>query len=275
MATEENNIQPEEAPEQETAAEPTTQTVNVAELDTEGELSHEEMAALYDQTLLNFAEGEVVQGTVVEVGPDRVLLDIGYKSEGIVPADEFSNLAAVAVGDTFDVYLEEPEDENGMPVLSKIKADRIKNWTHIQRIYEEDGSIEGVITRRVKGGLKVDIGIDAFMPASQLTWRPTGDLDRYIGERVEVKIIKLTKRRRNVVVSRRKLLEEQRAGEKNRLLSTIAIGQILPGEVKNITDFGAVRGCGRHRRPASRYGHVVGAASNTPRKSYRWERASR
>jgi small subunit ribosomal protein S1 len=203
------------------------------------DLTREEMEALYDTTLQNFAEGEVVRGKVVEVGSDRVLVDIGYKSEGVVPISEFLDPSSVARGDEFDVYIEAPEDEDGMPVLSKIKADRIKNWTHIQRIYEEDGVIEGVITRRVKGGLKVDIGIDAFMPASQLTWRPTGDLDRYIGQRMEVKIIKLTKRRRNVVVSRRRLLEEQRADEKSQLLSKIAIGQLLKGEVKNITDFGA------------------------------------
>ena len=203
------------------------------------EFSTEEMAAMYEKTLQNFTEGEVVRGTVVEVGPDRVLVDIGYKSEGVVPTEEFPNPDELTEGDQFDVYIEEPEDEEGMPVLSKIKADRIKNWTHIQRIYEEDGAIEGVITRCVKGGLKMDIGIDAFMPASQLTWRPTGDLEKYIGQRMEVKIIKLTKRRRNVVVSRRRLLEEQRADEKRRLLATIEKGQILKGEVKNITDFGA------------------------------------
>ncbi len=201
--------------------------------------NQETMEQLYATTLQNFAEGEVVQGTVVEITEDRVLVDIGYKSEGVVPIDEFSEPGSVQVGDRFDVYIEEPEDEDGMPVLSKLKADRIKNWTHIQRVYEEDGAIEGRIVRRVKGGLKVDIGIDAFMPASQLTWRPTGDLDRYIGQTMELKIIKLTKRRRNVVVSRRKLLEEQRAGEKNRLLATLAEGQVIEGEVKNITDFGA------------------------------------
>ncbi|NIA14587.1 MAG: 30S ribosomal protein S1 [Nitrospiraceae bacterium] len=213
-------------------------------LDLERELlgedfGQEDMEALYAETLQNFSEGEVVQGTVVEVADDRVLVDIGYKSEGMVPLDEFNDPSNLVVGDTFDVYIDQPEDEDGMPVLSKIKADRIKNWTLIQRVYEEDGNIEGRIVRRVKGGLKVDIGIDAFMPASQLTWRPTGDLERYIGETMELKIIKLTKRRRNVVVSRRKLLEEQRADEKNRLLTTLEQGQTLEGEVKNITDFGA------------------------------------
>ncbi len=147
----------------------------------EEDLSMEEMEKLYSKTLQNFTEGEVVRGTVVELSADRVLMDIGYKSEGSVPIDEFPEPGSVAVGDQFDVYIEQPEDENGMPVLSKMKADRIKNWTHIQRVYEEDGVIEGKIVRRVKGGLKVDIGIDAFMPASQLTWRPTGDLERYIG----------------------------------------------------------------------------------------------
>lgn len=203
------------------------------------EFSQEDLDALYTTTMQDFREGEVVRGTIVEVNSDRVLVDIGYKSEGVINASEFPSPSELTVGDVFDVYIEAPEDENGMPVLSKFKADRIKNWAHIQEIYEADGTIEGKIVRRVKGGLKVDIGIDAFMPASQLTWRPTGDLERYIGEKMELKIIKLTLRRRNVVVSRRKLLEEQRAGEKNELLNTIEVGKTLKGEVKNITDFGA------------------------------------
>lgn len=213
--------------------------LNAADKVSADQLSAAEMETLYHQSMHSFREGEVVRGKVVELTEDFVLVDIGYKSEGAIPRSEFPDRNAVAIGDEFDVFIEEPEDENGMPVLSKIKADKIKNWTHIQRVYEEDGVIEGKIIRRVKGGLKVDIGIDAFMPASQLTWRPTSDLDRYIGQTLEFKIIKLTKRRRNVVVSRRKLLEEQRAGEKSRLLSTIHVGQIIEGEVKNITDFGA------------------------------------
>jgi len=143
------------------------------------------------------------------------------------------------VGAQYDFYIEEPENELGAPILSKQKADRIKNWEHVQEVYNNDGVIEGVITRRVKGGLKVDIGVDAFMPASQLTFRPTGDLDRYIGEKMEVKIVKLTRRRRNVVVSRRRLLEELRAEEKKNLLERIKVDTVIEGEVKNITDFGA------------------------------------
>ena len=210
--------------------------------DLEKELERElaaDMGELLEGTPQNFKEGEVVSGKVVEVSDDRVLVDIGYKSEGVVEKEEFSQPEMLQVGNEFDFYIEDPENEMGMPVLSKVKADRIKNWEKIQAIYEDDGVIEGVVTRRVKGGLKVDIGIDAFMPASQLTFRPTGDLERYIGEKMELKIIKLTRRRRNVVVSRRKLLEEQRADEKAKLLETIEVGKILKGEVKNITDFGA------------------------------------
>mgnify|MGYP000375779535 CR=1 FL=1 len=197
------------------------------------------MAQLLEETLQNFKEGEVVRGRVVNITDDRILVDIGYKSEGIVEAGEFASPEDVIVGESYDFYIEEPENEMGAPVLSKIKADRIKNWEHVQEVYNNDGIIEGVITRRVKGGLKVDIGVDAFMPASQLTFRPTGDLEKYIGERLEVKIVKLTRRRRNVVVSRRRLLEEQREEEKKNLLERIEVNAIIEGEVKNITDFGA------------------------------------
>ncbi len=234
--TENTNEAAEEAVSQPAGANATANGTLEADMQ---EYSAETMESLYNQTMQNFKEGEVVRGTVVGLTDDYVLVDIGYKSEGAIPIDEFPDRSEVQVGSEFDIFIEEPEDDEGMPVLSKIKADKIKNWTHIQRIYEEDGTIEGRIVRRVKGGLKVDIGIDAFMPASQLTWRPTSDLERYIGQTMELKIIKLTKRRRNVVVSRRKLLEEQRAGEKSKLLATIEVGKIIPGEVKNITDFGA------------------------------------
>jgi small subunit ribosomal protein S1 len=209
------------------------------DLGRDDEFTDAELATLYQASMEDFREGEVVKGRVVSITSDRVLVDIGYKSEGAIDAHEFTSADNLKVGDEINVYIEAPEDENGMPVLSKQKADRIRNWSNIQELYEKDGTIVGKIVRRVKGGLKVDIGIDAFMPASQLTWRPTGDLDRYIGQSMEMKIIKLTKRRRNVVVSRRKLLEEQRKGEKETLLKTIEVGKIIKGEVKNITDFGA------------------------------------
>ncbi len=209
------------------------------DLSRDEEFTDAELASLYQASLEDFREGEVVKGRIVEIGADRIMVDIGYKSEGSIDVHEFGTIAGLKVGDEINVYIEAPEDENGMPVLSKQKADRIRNWANIQEIYDKDGTIPGKIVRRVKGGLKVDIGIDAFMPASQLTWRPTGDLDRYIGQTMDMKIIKLTKRRRNVVVSRRKLLEEQRKGEKELLLKTIEVSKIIKGEVKNITDFGA------------------------------------
>jgi small subunit ribosomal protein S1 len=220
-------------------AQATEQFIDELEAELQAQLAADTMDSLFGENVTNYKEGEVVRGRVVEIGDDRVLVDIGYKSEGVVTITEFARPSDLKLGDEFDFYIDEPENEMGMPVLSKQKADRIKNWELVQKIYEDDGVIEGIITRRVKGGLKVDIGIDAFMPASQLTFRPTGDLEKFIGQKLELKIIKLTKRRRNVVVSRRKLLEEQRAGEKERLLKNIQVGATLTGEVKNITDFGA------------------------------------
>jgi len=199
----------------------------------------ETMTRIYDETVRNFAQGEVVRARIVEVSGDRVLVDIQYKSEGAVPLSEFAHDEEVQVGDEFDVFIEEPEGEDGMPVLSKIKADRIKNWTHVQRVYEDDDVVEGRIIRRVKGGFKADIGLDAFLPASQVSLRPAGDLDRFVGETLTFKIIKLTRRRRNVVVSHRKYLEDLQADRKKHLLETLEEGKTISGEVKNITDFGA------------------------------------
>ena len=200
----------------------------------------EEMARIYEDTLKSFVQGEVVRGRVVSVSEDKVLVDINYKSEGIIPRIEFPPNADIKVNDEFDVFIEEIESEEGMPVLSKIKADRIKNWTKVQRAYDQDDMVEGKIVRRVKGGLKVDVsGLDAFLPASQIASRPVGDLDKFLGETWAFKVIKLSRRRRNIVLSRRKLMEEQQAKDKEQLLSTLQVGQVIKGVVKNITDFGA------------------------------------
>ena len=202
--------------------------------------SPEEVAQIYEDTLRNFVQGEVVRGRVVNVSEDKVLVDINYKSEGIIPRSEFPADIEIDVDDEFDVFIEETEGEEGMPVLSKTKADRIKNWTKVQRAYDGDEVVEGKVVRRVKGGLKVDVsGLDAFLPASQIASRPAGDLDRFIGETWSFKVIKLSRRRRNIVLSRRKLLEEEQAKEKEELLSTLEVGKTIEGEVKNITDFGA------------------------------------
>ncbi|UCD58380.1 MAG: 30S ribosomal protein S1 [Candidatus Hydrogenedentota bacterium] len=199
----------------------------------------EDMSRIYEQTLKNFEEGEVVRGRVVSVGPDFVLVDIGFKSEGTISLAEFPEPDEVKVGDELDVLIEVAEDQDGMIVLSKTKADKIKNWAKIQKLFEENQLVEGKIIRKVKGGFKVDIGLDAFLPASQIARRPVGDLDQYIGQTYKFRIIKLTKRRRNVVLSRKQVLEEARSEEKARLLASLEVGQELDGTVKNITDFGA------------------------------------
>ena len=202
--------------------------------------SYEEAARIYEDTLKDFVQGEVVRGHVVSVSEDKVLVDINYKSEGVISRSEFPAGVEINVDDEFDVFIEETEGEEGMPVLSKTKADRIKNWTKVQRAYDGDDVVEGKIVRRVKGGLKVDVsGLDAFLPASQIASRPVGDLDRFIGESWTFKVIKLSRRRRNIVLSRRKLIEEEQAKEKEKLLSTLEVGLTIQGEVKNITDFGA------------------------------------
>jgi len=189
--------------------------------------------------MMRFQEGEVVKGQVVSIMDDRVLVDIGYKSEGVVRITDFPDRSELKEGVTFDFYIEVPENEEGMPVLSKTKADRIKNWEYVQKIFEENGTIEGTVIRKVKGGLKVDIGVDAFMPGSQVSTRPINDLDEFVGKRMELRILSLNQKRRNVVVSHRKLLEERREEERKRLIETIKVGAIVQGEVKNITDFGA------------------------------------
>jgi small subunit ribosomal protein S1 len=201
--------------------------------------SVEDMTEIYAQTLKDFEEGEVVKGRIVSVGTDYVLVDIGYKSEGTISLSEFSEPDQVKVDDEIDVLIEIAEDQDGMIVLSKTKADKIKNWAKIQKLYEDNELVEGKIVRKVKGGFKVDIGLDAFLPASQIARRPVGDLDQYLGKVYKFRIIKLTKRRRNVVLSRKQVLEEARSEEKARLLASLEIGQELEGVVKNITDFGA------------------------------------
>jgi small subunit ribosomal protein S1 len=198
-----------------------------------------DMAKVYEQTLKDFEEGEVVRGRIVSIGSDSALIDIGFKSEGTIPLNEFPDPRAIHVGDELDVLIEIAEDQDGMIVLSKTKADKIKNWAKIQKLYEDNQLVEGKVIRKVKGGFKVDIGLDAFLPASQIARRPVGDLEQYIGQTDKFKIIKLTKRRRNVVLSRKQVLEEARSEEKAKLLTTLEIGKVLEGVVKNITDFGA------------------------------------
>ncbi len=200
---------------------------------------YREMVDMYDSTIRDIKEGEVVSGRVVRVSRDDVIVDVGFKSEGVIPISEFGPELNIKVGDPLEVYLEQIEDSNGQLILSKQKADFMRVWDRIRETHDAGDTIEGRVSRRIKGGLVVDImGVDAFLPGSQVALRQIPDFDALIGEGMEVKIIKLNKSRRNIVVSRRMVLEHEREKMRETLLNEIAVGQIRQGVVKNVTDFG-------------------------------------
>lgn len=202
--------------------------------------AHEDLERLYEESLKHIQEGEVIKGRVVQIERDSALVDVGYKSEGYVSLAEFPNNGRdLAVGDEVEVYLESKEDSEGLVVLSKEKANRIKLWDEIERLYDQDGLVEGEVLARIKGGLTVDIGLKAFLPGSQVDIRPVRNLDKLIGQRFKMKIIKLNRKRGNIVLSRRQLLEQEREKAKKETLSVLEEGKIMQGVVKNITDYGA------------------------------------
>ena len=201
-----------------------------------------EMVELYAQSLRDIVEGEIVRGTVLEIRNDMVLIDIGYKSEGTISLREFqtpSGELTIKVGDAIEVYLEQKEDSDGLIVLSREKAEKIKVWDEIRRAYEKGEVISGMILGRTKGGLMVDIGVRAFLPGSQVDLRPVRDLDKLIGKSFPMKVIKLNQRRGNIVLSRRELLEEERRALKDKTLQSLEEGKVIRGKVKNITEYGA------------------------------------
>lgn len=190
----------------------------------------------------NFQEGEVFKGTVLNIGPDFVMVDIGYKQEGLVSVREFQNFDGtlkIAVGDLIEVYLEKLESAMGNLVLSKDKAEILKAWDRISDACESGIPLQGTVVAKVKGGLSVDIGVKAFLPGSQIDLRPTRFLDKYIGKTMEFKVIKFNKKRGNIVLSRRAILQEERGKLRNEILNQIQEGMIVKGIVKNITDYGA------------------------------------
>jgi len=201
---------------------------------------YQNIEELYEETLKNIREGEIVKGVIVQLDKDYALIDIGYKSEGVVPLSEFPNQGEdLKIGDEVEVYLEKMEDSEGQIVLSKEKADRIKIWDDLTRAYENNEVIEGTVITKIKGGLSVDIGLKAFLPGSQIDLRPIRNLDQLIGQKLRMKIIKLNRKRGNIVLSRRIILEEEREESRRDLLARLEEGQILEGVVKNITDYGA------------------------------------
>ncbi len=188
------------------------------------------------------AEGEIVKGTIISVHKDHVLVDVGFKSEGMVALNEFPMIngqVSVKSGDTVDVLVESRENDFGLIVLSKEKADKLKIWDEISAACERDEVVEGIIVSRVKGGLSVDIGVKAFLPGSQVDLRPIRNLDKLIGEKYKFKVIKFNKKRGNIVLSRRALLEKERDQLKGVTLQKLEEGAIMTGVIKNITEYGA------------------------------------
>jgi small subunit ribosomal protein S1 len=204
----------------------------------------EEFVALFEQTLKDqsFKLGDVVTGVVIEVQSDYVLVDINYKSEGLIPIEEFrivDGQRAIKAGDKIEVLIDRIENENGMIGLSKNKADMMRAWADISKAAENEEVIEGTVIGKVKGGLSVDIGVNAFLPGSQIDLRPVRNMDVYLGKKFKFKVIKFNKKRGNIVLSRRSLLEEERESLRTQTLDNIKEGSIVTGSVKNITDYGA------------------------------------
>src|SRR5579864_7845912 len=195
--------------------------------------------ALKQRGALPFAAGNIVKGTIIEVRPKEVLVDIGYKSEGVISANEFEDIKTVKVSDVIDVLIEKLEDKEGMVVLSKEKAEFKQNWDKILTICNEGGTITGKVKAVVKGGLLVNIGVEAFLPASQIDITTTKNLASYVGNSYEFKVVKINQERQNIVLSRRELIEQERTERRQKLLSEMTPGDIRKGTVKNITDFGA------------------------------------
>ncbi|HEX5475936.1 MAG TPA: 30S ribosomal protein S1 [Vicinamibacterales bacterium] len=197
---------------------------------------------LYDSSFRNIAEGEVVKGTVLKVTPSEVIVDVGYKSEGLIAVDEFvdeNGQITVQPGDIVDVLLERTEDREGYVVLSREKAEKMKIWDEVEKAYADRKVVIGRVIERIKGGLAVDIGVRAFLPGSQIDVRPVRNLDALRGQELRMRVIKVNKKRGNIVLSRKVLLEEENAEKKKHTLDTLAEGKVLRGVVKNITDYGA------------------------------------
>ena len=201
-------------------------------------VSDEEMVK-YIKTFSDIAQNQIITGQVIGQNEKEIIMDIGFKSEGIIPRSEFSGADPPNLGDSIEVYLEKIEDKNGQTILSKEKAVWMKGWLKLMQIHKEEGTVSGTITRRIKGGLVVDVdGIQAFLPGSQIDVRPVQDFDNFLGKEMEFKIVKINQLRKNVVLSRKALLYNTMKELRESLFEKIEVGQIVEGVVKNITDFG-------------------------------------
>lgn len=205
----------------------------------EKEVSGDDFAKLYGESIANIKEGQIVKGKIIAITPKDVIVDIGYKSEGAISISEFQDPDAIKVGDEVEVYLESKEDENGMVVLSKQKAERAVGWEMVISRYGEGDILDGRVSREVKGGFMVDIGVEAFLPASLAALKSFGNTSQLIGQTFQFKIVKINKPRKNIVVSRKDALQQQKEEDKKKMLDSLEKGAVVSGIVRNITDFGA------------------------------------
>jgi len=207
-----------------------------------GKDEYEKLLDLYDVSFKNLAEGEVVKGRVLRVLPNEVIVDVGYKSEGLIDIEEFTDPAGrvhVEVGDTIDVLLEKTENQEGYVVLSKEKAEKMKIWEEVEQAYDQGKIVRGIVKERIKGGLAVDIGVRAFLPGSLVDLRPVRNLDALRGKELRMRVIKVNRKRGNIVLSRKAVLEEENLEKKKKTLALLEEGKVLKGVVKNITEYGA------------------------------------
>lgn len=203
------------------------------------EQEYKELAKLYDNTFSNIQEAQIIKGKIVAINDSNVAIDIGFKSEGLVPITEFPNIDELNPGDEIEVFLESVENKDGQLVLSRKRADFIRTWERIVKAYETGEVLQGKIARRIKGGLVVDLmGLDAFLPGSQIDIKPVRDFDQFIGKTMEFKVAKINHPNENVVVSHKVLIEAEMQEQRNAILGSLEKGQVLEGTVKAITDFG-------------------------------------
>ncbi|MGQ0626736.1 MAG: 30S ribosomal protein S1, partial [Phycisphaerales bacterium] len=198
-----------------------------------------DMSALFLEEAKNFDEGKILEGEIVGFAGDDVVIEVGLKSEGMVPRDEWDNPTELKVGDRVKVLLEKIDGEGGQIEISKRKADRQINWQRLVDTTREGDVVEGKCIRKIKGGLLVDIGVPVFLPASQVDVRRPGDIGEYLGKNVRASVLKIDLERKNIVISRRKLIEDERELAKKKIMETLKEGEIIMGTVKNIADFGA------------------------------------
>jgi small subunit ribosomal protein S1 len=236
MASDVNN------PHQAGSATPTGDAQPVETADREAENDFKTLLAAYEGRTQRFSEGEVVKGKIIAFSGSGVVVDVGFKSEGIIPLEQFLDdrgRHSIKVGDVVDVFLEQTEDASGYVVLSREKAERMKIWDEIERAYRDGSVVKGRVIERIKGGLAVDIGVRAFLPGSQIDLRPVRNLDSLRGEEFEMRVIKVNKKRGNIVLSRKAVLEEAMQEEKAKTMEVLEDGKVMEGIVKNITDYGA------------------------------------